>query len=211
MRSLEKTSIARSRAGWLRNSGLPSSAPSTTKRIWPACVASPALMAASIRASTFGVKMRRSRQRCSSRCLLMRLMPMLPAPRCAAAAKAATAAAEAAAVAGAAAAPTSAAAAAAARPAATCAAARWREIDDHGEDERQGTGNQRDAKTAQQKPGQHGNDAARRNRAEQAPERASQDAADHQREEQPERIERIEVGAVPMRRLRLRQLLAVDQ
>src|SRR5262249_40114938 len=100
---------------------------------------------------------------------------------------------------------------AAARPAAAGAAARRREVDDHGEDERQGTGNQRDAKTAEQKPGQHGNDAARRNRAHQPPERASQDTAAHQREEQPERIERIEVGAVPMRRFRLRQLLAVDE
>jgi len=45
MRRCEKTSSARSRAGWLRNSGAPSSAPSTTKRTWPECVASPALIA----------------------------------------------------------------------------------------------------------------------------------------------------------------------
>src|SRR5205823_2466272 len=69
-----------------------------------------------------GGKMRRSRQRCSRRCLPMRLMLMLPAPRCAAAAKAAAAATEAAArtATAATAAPI---AAAATRPAATCAAA----------------------------------------------------------------------------------------
>ena len=55
------------------------------------------LIACSILASACGGKMRRSRQRCSRRCLPMRLMLMLPAPRCAAAAKAAAAATEAAA------------------------------------------------------------------------------------------------------------------
>src|SRR6185312_8595344 len=74
MRRCEKTSSARSRAGWPRNSGAPSSAPSTTKRTWPECVASPALIAASIAASTFGGKLRRSRQRCCRRCLPMRLI-----------------------------------------------------------------------------------------------------------------------------------------
>ena len=76
-----------------------SSAPSTTKRACPECMASPTLIACSILASAAGGKMRRSRQRCSTRCLPMRLMPMLPAPRCAAAAEAAAAATEAAAAA----------------------------------------------------------------------------------------------------------------
>ena len=78
IRSCENTSSARSRAGWSRNSGAPSSAPSTTKRTWPEWVASPALIARSITAITSGGKMRRTRQRCSTRCLPMRLMPMLP-------------------------------------------------------------------------------------------------------------------------------------
>src|SRR5213075_240898 len=64
MRSCEKTSSARSRADWLRNSGLPSSAPSTTKRSWPECVASPALIACSIRASASFGKRRLARQWC---------------------------------------------------------------------------------------------------------------------------------------------------
>src|SRR5580700_11063190 len=70
-------SSARARADWPLNSGLPSSAPSTTKRTWPECVASPALIARSIWLSTSRGKTRRTRQWCSTRCLPMRLMPMI--------------------------------------------------------------------------------------------------------------------------------------
>src|SRR5579872_3863797 len=67
-------SSARSRADCPTNSGLPSSAPSTTKRTCPECVASPVLIACSIRASACRGKARRARQRCSRRCVPIRLM-----------------------------------------------------------------------------------------------------------------------------------------
>src|ERR1700750_2860897 len=76
MRKCEKTSSARARADWLRNNGAPSSAPSTTKRIWPEWLASLALIARSIEVSTCFGKILRTRQRCSSKCLPMRLMLM---------------------------------------------------------------------------------------------------------------------------------------
>src|SRR5262245_2829247 len=192
MRSCEKMSSARSRAGWLRNRGAPSSAPSTTKRSWPECVASPALIASSMRASTFGVKMRRSRQRCSSRCLAIRLMPMLPAPRCAAAAEAATAATEATAVAGAraTAAPVAAATAAAARPAAAAAAAaaRRHKVDQYSDHEHKYAESQRRADIAPQEPGQRGDEAAGCDRAKQPPQRGAQHAADHEHDEDQGRM-----------------------
>src|SRR5689334_13787604 len=214
MRSCENTSSARSRADWSRNSGAPSSAPSTTKRIWPECVVSPALIACSMRASTGGVKMRLSRQRCSRRCFRMRPMPMLPAPRCAAAAKAATAAAETAAVArtAATAAPVAAATAAATRPA---AAAGRHEIDEQDDDAHKKSKGERRAEIAPQEPGQRRDEAAGGERTEAPAERRTQSTADDEHDEDQERIERIEMTehtlAIPMRRLRFGQLLAIDQ
>src|SRR5262245_43896901 len=171
-----------------------------------------------MRASTFGVKMRRSRQRCSSRCLAIRLMPMLPAPRCAAAAKAAATAAEAAAVAGAraTAAPVAAATAASARPAAAAAAAaRRHEVNHYGDTEHEYAESQRRAKIAPQEPGQGSDEAAGRDRAEQPPQSGAQHAADDEHDEDQRRIERIEMAeqarAVPMRGRRRRQLFAVDE
>src|SRR3954451_23630064 len=76
MRSCENTSSARSRAGWLRNSGPPSSAPSTTKRSWPEWLASPRLIACSMRPSTPFGNTCLARQWCWSRCRVMRLMLM---------------------------------------------------------------------------------------------------------------------------------------
>src|SRR6184192_92987 len=168
MRSWEKMSSARSRAGWLRNSGAPSSAPSTTKRTCPEWVASPDLIACSILASVRGGKMRRSRQRCSRRCLPMRLMLMLPAPRCAAAAKAAAAATEAAArtATAATAAPI---AAAATRPAATCAAAATGgyQIDERRNEEDEHADSRSRPEAADEEPRQNSDETAGRSRTDQ--------------------------------------------
>ena len=63
-------------------------------------------------------------------------------------------------------------------------------------------------------PRQNADDAAGRSRADQPPERRPQRAADNEHEDEDERIERIDTveqtGVLPMRRLRLRQFLAVD-